>query len=84
MLLSLFYLPFIILMPAKFSSAFTLGSINILISLSVLKGPLKFFKSLLSKQKILFSLIYFLTIIGTLYFSIINKVYIYVIAFSLA
>ena len=66
-------------MPSKFSAFFTIGSINILISIALLKGTLKFLKSLFSKEKIIFTISYVITIIGTIYYSIINKNYIFVL-----
>ena len=66
-------------MPSKFSASFTIGSINIIISIALLKGPVKFLKSLFSKEKIIFTISYISTIIGTIYYSIINQNYIFVL-----
>jgi hypothetical protein len=84
MFISLAYLPFIIIKPQKFAGAFTLASLFFLSALAALRGPLNFFKSLMSKEKRLFSFFYNICCIGSLYYSIINPVYILALIFSIA
>ena len=65
--LSFCYLPFIILMPAKFAKVFTLGCISILISLGILKGFNSLLSTLFDKERMLFSISYILSLFGTIY-----------------
>ena len=53
--ISLFLLPQIILNPSKFSMCFAFGSILILISFLFLHGTKKYFKSLFSKNRFLYT-----------------------------
>jgi len=81
-MVSLSFLPLIIILPNKFSSLFSLGCICVFISLALLKGPEKFLKGLIQKDKIIYTVCYVLTLFGTLYFSIIKSAYLYTIIFS--
>lgn len=63
------YIPFIILKARKFSLLFSLGSVFSLTSFSFLFGPWNHMRLLFSKEKLPFTLIYFLTLAGTLYFA---------------
>ncbi|KAL4488386.1 hypothetical protein ABPG72_019236 [Tetrahymena utriculariae] len=83
-LVSFAFLPVFILVPAKFASLFTLGSVCILLSIAVMKGFKEFVKILIQKEKIQYSIAYIITIFGTLYFSIIQKSYVLAIIFSVA
>lgn len=80
--LSMPYLTILVIAPQKFSGLFSLGSISILISVAILKGPYNFIKSFVKKDKILFSLVYFFSLFGTFYVALIQKSYILVILFS--
>ena len=83
-LMSFAFLPVFVLVPAKFASLFTLGSVCILSSVAVMKGFKEFLKVLVKKDKIYYSILYVVTIFGTLYFSIISKSYFLAIIFSFA
>ncbi len=50
--------------------------------MALIKGPYNFISSLLSKDKALFSFSYIITLIGTIYFSIISSNYFMVLIFT--
>ena len=82
-MISTLYLPFLVLFPQKFSFYFALGSICILAAISLVKGPRNFLDSLMTTQKIKYSVFYALSLIGTFYFSIFAKSYIFAMAFAI-
>ena len=83
-MLSTLYLPLLVLFPQKFSSLFAMGSMCILIAISLIKGPKNFLNSLMTSQKIKYSAWYALSLTGTLYFSIFAKSYIFAMAFAIS
>lgn len=70
------YLPFIILSPAKFAAAFTLGSALMMGSFFALKGPQAQLAYMLEKERLLFSIGYVGSIGGTLYASAVMHSYV--------
>ena len=84
MFLSLTFLPFLVLAPQKFATLFTLGSLLILGSFSVLKGHAAFISHLGSKDRLPFSMGYAASLIGTLYASMWSKGYFLTLFFSTA
>jgi len=63
-------LPLLALRPAKFALSFSLGSLLVMFGFAVLVGPINHLKHLFSKDRLLFSLIYFSSLGLTLYFSL--------------
>jgi len=63
------YIPFIVLKARKFSLLFSLGSMFTITSFSFLYGPWNHVMTLLTKERLPFTLVYFGTLIGTLYFA---------------
>lgn len=68
-LASLFYLPFIVLYPQSFLTFFSIGSLIVLISFVFIYGSREYFKMLLNSDRILFTVLYLLSIIVGLYFA---------------
>jgi len=68
--LSSFYIPVLIFKARKFALLFTLGSLFIVLSFSVLWGPMSHLKHLFSKERLPFTLTYFGSLITTLYFAL--------------
>ncbi|ESO09037.1 hypothetical protein HELRODRAFT_74437 [Helobdella robusta] len=64
------YIPFLILKARKFAMLYSLGSLFIIFSFSMLWGPMNHIKHLLSPSRLPFTTAYFTTMIGTLYFSL--------------
>ncbi|KAF8154001.1 Got1/Sft2-like family-domain-containing protein [Crassisporium funariophilum] len=69
-LVAFFTLPFLAIRPAKFALSFSLGSLLVMFGFSVLIGPINHFKHLISKERLPFSLVYFVSLGLTLYFSL--------------
>eukprot|EP00928_Gymnodinium_smaydae_P042928 TRINITY_DN28861_c0_g1_i2.p1 TRINITY_DN28861_c0_g1~~TRINITY_DN28861_c0_g1_i2.p1 ORF type:complete len:243 (+),score=43.88 TRINITY_DN28861_c0_g1_i2:142-870(+) len=63
-------LPLIVLAPQKFAGVFTAGSLCILASLAVLRGPGHFAAHLTSRERLPLSAAYFASIAGTLWASL--------------
>jgi hypothetical protein len=61
------YLPVVYLKARKFALLFSLGSLLALASLSMLKGPSAFFWHMLSRDRALLSLAYFVSTIAAIY-----------------
>ncbi|XP_076183104.1 uncharacterized protein LOC143154912 [Ptiloglossa arizonensis] len=68
--LSTIYIPVLLLKARKFALLYTLGSAFFLSSFCFLLGPLSYLKSLLTAERRCFSVSYFATLIGTLYFAL--------------
>ncbi|EJF60130.1 ER-to-golgi vesicle protein transport Sft2 [Dichomitus squalens] len=62
--------PMIVLRPAKFALAFSLGSLLVMFGFSVLVGPINHVKHLISKERLPFSVTYLASLGLTLYFSL--------------
>jgi len=74
-MVAFFTLPFLAIRPAKFALAFSLGSLLVMFGFSVLIGPINHFKHLISKERLPFSITYFVSLGLTLYFSLGAKSY---------
>ncbi|XP_014210958.1 vesicle transport protein SFT2C isoform X2 [Copidosoma floridanum] len=68
--LSALYVPVLLLKARKFALLYSLGSLFFLMSFAFLWGPMNYMRSLFSKERRYFSLIYFSTLTGTLYFAL--------------
>ena len=84
MTLSLTFLPFLLLAPSKFATLFTIGSLLILSSFSVLRGHENFRQHMLSRERLQFSLGYLTSLLGTLYASLWSKGYLLTLIFSIS
>ena len=80
--LSFFNLPFIIFNPSKFSNLFSIGSFICLISFIFLYGTYKFFNTLFNKDRILYTIIYIISLIGGFIFTYLFNYYIIVLICS--
>lgn len=65
--MAMLLLPFIVLKARKFALLFSMGSLSSIISLSMLRGPSKFMAYMFSREKMLFSAGYFISLFLTLY-----------------
>ncbi|XP_001606400.1 vesicle transport protein SFT2C [Nasonia vitripennis] len=68
--LSAIYIPVLLLKARKFALLYSLGSMFFLMSFSFLWGPMSYIKSLFSAERRCFSIIYIVTLTGTLYFAL--------------
>jgi len=75
--MSLNFLPILILAPQKFALLFTIGSITMLSSFVVLGGARAFGSQLMQRDKLPFSIAYGVSLVGTLWATIIARSYIF-------
>ncbi|XP_014475261.1 PREDICTED: protein transport protein SFT2 [Dinoponera quadriceps] len=68
--LSAIYIPVLLLKARKFALLYSLGSLFFLTSFCFLWGPMSYTKSLFTAEKRCFTLSYFTTLAGTLYFAL--------------
>ncbi|KAG0353990.1 hypothetical protein BGZ54_001904, partial [Gamsiella multidivaricata] len=66
-------LPMLVLSPSKFATSFTLGSILLMTSFALLKGPMAHLKALTSRERLPFTGAYVGSMVFTLYASLIAK-----------
>lgn len=83
MILAFTFLPFVIISPHKFALLFTIGSALMVISFSFLRGHVEFVKHLSSVQRLPFSVSYGVSLIGTLYCSLVMGSYLLTLVFSI-
>ncbi|KAG0292477.1 protein transport protein sft2 [Linnemannia gamsii] len=69
-------LPMLLLKPSKFATSFTLGSILLMASFALLKGPAAHLKALISKERLPFTVAYLGSMIFVLYSSLVMGKYI--------
>lgn len=72
-MLSLMYIPVLVFKTRKFALLFTLGSLFVLMSFFFFNGPAAHLKSLLHKDRIMYTVAYFTTLFTTLYTSLYLK-----------
>ncbi|KYN94660.1 protein transport protein SFT2, putative [Plasmodium reichenowi] len=75
MILSFFTLPMIVITPRQFGFFFTVSSICFVSSLAFLKGFSNLYHHLMEKQRLPFTTAYILSLVSTLYFTLINPLY---------
>ncbi|KAL2745702.1 protein transport protein SFT2 [Vespula maculifrons] len=68
--LSAMYIPLLLTKARKFALLYTLGSSFFLLSFCFLWGPINYLKSLFTAERRCFTISYFVTLIGTLYFAL--------------
>ncbi|GAX76111.1 hypothetical protein CEUSTIGMA_g3554.t1 [Chlamydomonas eustigma] len=76
------FLPVIILSPSKFALSFTLGCLCIMAGFSALRGWKQQLAHMMSKERLPFSAAYMVSVIATLYASLIMKSYVLSLACS--
>ena len=82
MMFAFTFLPFVIISPHKFALLFTLGSALMLASFSFLRGHMAFIKHLSSMDRLPFSGSYLVSLVGTLYCSMVMGSYLLTLIFS--
>ncbi|CRG94939.1 protein transport protein SFT2, putative [Plasmodium gallinaceum] len=75
MILSFLTLPMIVIAPRQFGFFFTLSSISFVSSLAFLKGFSSLYFHLLEKKRLPFTTAYILSLVSTLYFTVISPLY---------
>ncbi|KAI8906423.1 vesicle transport protein [Gorgonomyces haynaldii] len=78
-IMSLFFLPMVILAPGKFALTYTMGSVLFMTSFAVMNGYRAHFKALFGQDRFAFTIVYFMSMILTLYFTVIKPLYFMII-----
>ncbi|KAK0179531.1 hypothetical protein PV327_005275 [Microctonus hyperodae] len=68
--ISAMYIPVLLIRARKFALLYSLGSLFFLMSFCCLWGPMNYLKSLLNQERRCFTISYFATLAGTLYFAL--------------
>ncbi|KAL4221810.1 hypothetical protein ACF0H5_020064 [Mactra antiquata] len=68
--LACLYIPLLVLKARKFAMLYSVGSLFIIGSFSMLWGPMNHVKHLLGRERLVFTSVYFGTMFATIYFSI--------------
>jgi len=84
MAISFMFLSVILVAPQKFSFSFALGSMCYLGAVALLRDPKVFLMSFLKKEKLIFTISYVVSLIGTFYFSLVSSSYLFALFFSIA
>lgn len=80
--LALVFLPMVLLKARKFAILYTMGSLCLLISFSMLWGPRNHIRHLLSGERLIFTTVYFGTMFATLYAAMGMKSWLFSIIFT--
>jgi hypothetical protein len=75
-------LPMVLMFPAKFALAFTLGSVVFLASFAILEGLTSFIRRMFTRERLLFSASYFVSMVLTVYSALVWRWYILVVGFA--
>ena len=75
LLFAIFSLPTIIISPQKFTSCFTISMLALIIALGFSNGPANYIKKLTESKNTVATLTLFVSMVFSLYFSIINESY---------
>lgn len=81
--MSFSFLPILVISPQKFALLFAFGSMTLLSSFAILKGPQAFIQGLLQKEKLPFSMAYVVGLVGTLVATIVLRSYLLTAVFSI-
>ncbi|KAJ1931283.1 protein transport protein sft2, partial [Linderina pennispora] len=68
-------LPWMIISPQKFATAFSLGSLSTISGIALLRGPRAHTAHMLSRERLLFTVSYFGSVFFTLFFSVVVHSY---------
>lgn len=80
--MAVFFFPLLVLAPSKFALSFTVGSLMFMSSFAMLRGPTEHVRSLLQRERMLFTTGYLGSMLATIYACVIKKSYLMVIIFS--
>jgi hypothetical protein len=81
-MLSLTNLPFLLISPHKFAMSFTIGSVMILSSFVIFSGPKAMLTSMSQREKLPFSILYVVGLVGTLWATLFMRSYIFTAIFA--
>jgi hypothetical protein len=73
------FLPMVVVMPSKFATTFTIASLLAMAALAFLRGPKTMLKSLLDRDRLLFTTSYIGSLVLTLYATFVSQSYLLII-----
>lgn len=79
-LLSFMFLPLVVVTPYKFCALNAFGTSTLFLSLVFIRGS-KILGSLFGREKVVYTLTFFGSLLAEIYFSVINKSYVFVLVF---
>lgn len=79
---SFLFLPLLVLAPQKFALLFTIGSLFVINGLGLLRGYTALFRHLTRRSRVAFSVMYFVSLCGTLYVTLALRRYFATICFA--
>lgn len=82
-MMSLNFLPILLIAPHKFAGLFSFGSVTMLSSFAIFSGPQAFLKSMSQREKVPFSSLYVIGLVGTLWATLVMRSYIFTTVFAL-
>lgn len=82
-MLSLNFLPILLISPQKFALTFTIGSVTMLSSFVIFSGPTALLTSMSQRDKLPFSILYVVGLIGTLFATLLMRSYVLTAIFAL-
>lgn len=82
-MMSLNFLPILLIAPHKFAVLFSMGSVTMLSSFAIFSGPHAFLKSMSNREKLPFSTLYVVGLLGTLWATLLMRSYIFTTVFAL-
>uniref|UniRef100_A0A915Q7K7 Vesicle transport protein n=1 Tax=Setaria digitata TaxID=48799 RepID=A0A915Q7K7_9BILA len=68
--IAIFLLPAVVIQARKFAALNTLGSVMLILSFAFLWGPISYMKHMFSEQRRHVTIVYFISVVTTLYFSL--------------
>lgn len=71
--LSFFLFPVLALKPRKFGLLWSMGSLLFVISFGILQGPVSYIRHLLSRERFIFTIVFFGSVLLTIYTSVVLK-----------
>jgi len=81
-LLSLVFLPMVLILPGKFAFSFTLGSLSVMSAFVLMQGFSQWAKEVFKRERLPFTVSYFGSIAGTLFSTMYLRNYIAIVLFS--
>jgi len=81
-LLSSFFFPVVLVVPAKFAFTFSLGSICFMMAFALMQGPTAWAKAVCSYERLPFTIAYYGSIFGTFYSAVVWRRYLVIVFFS--
>mmetsp|Transcript_7258 Transcript_7258/g.8252 ORF Transcript_7258/g.8252 Transcript_7258/m.8252 type:complete len:289 (+) Transcript_7258:3-869(+) len=81
-LLSSFFFPVVLIVPAKFAFSFSLGSVCFMMAFALMQGPTNWIKAVCSQERLPFTISYYGSLFFTFYSAVVWRRYLAIVFFS--